>query len=392
MAGDTGDGADAERSAGVRTLAHGSLEDLITPRLDPGKACLIVIRGRSVGQMLELNREGEAVIGRAPDAGLAIDDVAVSRHHARIEGRRGGFALEDLESTNGLFVNGVRTAQHTLRDGDRIQIGTTTILKFCFQDDVEADYQRQLYDSATRDSLTRTYNRKFFVENLEVDFAHARKNGSVLSLLLLDIDHFKSVNDRFGHLAGDDVLRETTAVIQRSLRPEDILARYGGEEFAVLLRFTDPQFALNVAERVRRAIEAQSFAYGGREFGITASVGQTTLIGNNVETPRELLEAADAALYEAKAQGRNRTVARVRSSRSRSGGRVSSEDPDATMRGRRTPITGDPEPEPPPVSRTARTIEVPLIDAEAIAAEPADPRAIDDKPKRKGRGPAKDPK
>jgi hypothetical protein len=160
----------------------------------------------------------------------------------------------------------------------------------------------------------------------------------------------------------------------------------------VLLRFTDPQFALNVAERVRRAIEAQSFAYGGREFGITASVGQTTLIGNNVETPRELLEAADAALYEAKAQGRNRTVARVLSSRSHSGRRVSSEDPDATMRGRRTPITGDLEPEPPPASRTARTIEVPLIDAQAIAAEPADPRSIDDKPKKKGRGPRKDPK
>jgi hypothetical protein len=154
--------------------------------------------------MLELSRKKEAVIGRASDAQLAIDDVAVSRYHARLESRRDGFAIKDLESTNGLFVNGVRTADHGLRDGDRIQIGTTTILKFCFQDEVEADYQRQLYDSATRDSLTQTYNRKFFLENLDVDFAHARKNGSVLSLLLLDLDHFKSVNDRYGHLAGFD--------------------------------------------------------------------------------------------------------------------------------------------------------------------------------------------
>jgi len=360
---------DAESTEGVRTLAHGSLEDLITPRLDPGKACLIVIRGRSVGQMLELSRSAEAVIGRGTDAQLAIDDVAVSRYHARIASRREGFVIEDLESTNGLFVNGVRTTEHTLHDGDRIQIGTTTILKFCFQDDVEADYQRQLYDSATRDALTRTYNRKFFVENLDVDFAHAQKNGSVLSLLLLDLDHFKSVNDRFGHLAGDDILKDTTAVILRSLRPEDILARYGGEEFVVLLRFTDPQQATNVAERVRRAIEAQSFSYAGREFGITASVGLTSLMGNNVETPRELLEAADGALYEAKSQGRNRTVTRVLPARSAPRPRSSAGDPDATLRGRRTEIARRPAaPEPAPVSPTASTVEVPRVDPETLAA------------------------
>jgi diguanylate cyclase (GGDEF)-like protein len=346
-------GDNSDQSKSVETFAHGTLDDLIKPRLEPGTACLIVIRGRSVGLMHELDSDDSIIIGRAADADLSVDDVAVSRHHARIEPGDGGFKVTDLESTNGLFVNGVRASEHGLRDGDRIQIGTTTILKFCFQDEVEASYQRQLYDSATRDSLTRTYNRKFFLENLDVDFAHSHKNGSDLALLLLDLDHFKAINDRFGHLVGDDTLRETAELVQANLRTEDILARFGGEEFAVLLRFTEPQIAFGIAERIRRALEQKLFAHEGREFGLTVSIGLSSLLGRNHDTPRDLLQAADDALYTAKAEGRNRTVSNVPPKKA--GPAPTSADPDATVRGR---PSGVPRPPASKATATARTVEI----------------------------------
>lgn len=362
-------GDNTDQSKAVETFAHGTLEDLIKPRLEPGTACLIVIRGRSVGLMHELSANDSITIGRAADAELSVDDVAVSRHHAKLEAGGSGFKVLDLESTNGLFVNGVRTSEHALRDGDRIQIGTTTILKFCYQDEVEASYQRQLYDSATRDSLTRTYNRKFFLENLDVDFAHSHKNGSDLALLLLDLDHFKSINDRFGHLVGDDTLRETADLIQTNLRPEDILARFGGEEFAILLRFTEPQIAFGIAERIRRALENKTFTHEGREFGLTVSIGLSSLLGRNHDTPRDLLRTADDALYSAKGEGRNRTVSNVPPKKAAPP--PASGDPDATVRGKPAGVA---RPRGAKASATARTVE---IDPKDLPAGEDSPKASD---------------
>ncbi|MGE0454352.1 MAG: diguanylate cyclase [Vicinamibacteria bacterium] len=290
-----------------KTVAHGSLEELITPKLEPGRACLIVIRGRSVGMMVEV-RERPVVVGRSPDVDLTIDDSAVSRRHAQIEIGPEGHVLTDLQSTNGIFVNGLRATRQPLRDGDRIQVGTSTILKFCFQDDVEASFQKSLYDSATRDGLTGAYNRKFFLETFEVDFSYAFKNGTALTLLMVDLDHFKQVNDTHGHLAGDMVLKDVTALVQRTLRTEDVLARYGGEEFAVLLRFTDAPRGFAVAERVRRAVEAQAFVYQDQELHVTASIGIASYEGGSFASPQEMLEAADDFLYRAKQGGRNRSM------------------------------------------------------------------------------------
>lgn len=287
--------------------AHGSLEELITPKLEPGKACLIVIRGRPVGLMLELQKL-PAVVGRGPDVEPPIDDVAVSRRHAQVERGPDGFLVRDLGATNGVFVNGVRTKCQALRDGDRIQVGTSTILKFCFQDELEATLQKTLYDSATHDSLTGLYNRRFFIDALDIDFPHAFNNDAPLSLLLLDLDHFKAVNDSFGHIAGDGVLKESAKLIQRWLRTEDVAARHGGEEFAVLLRSMDGPHAYVIAERIRQAIEDHRFEHEGRIIRSTVSIGLATLEGKSFASWNALIEAADVYLYKAKQQGRNRTV------------------------------------------------------------------------------------
>ena len=225
------------RPAATKTIANATLEELITPKLEPGKACLIVIRGRSVGQILELQKF-PAVVGRAPEVELTIDDVAVSRRHAQLEQTSEGFVIQDLDSTNGLFVNGLRVQRQGLHDGDRIQVGTTTILKFCFQDELEASFQKSLYDSATRDSLTGLYNRRFFLDTLDIDFAYSYRNDTSLTLLQLDLDHFKNVNDSYGHPAGDAVLRETSVLIQRGLRTEDVDSR---PDAADIDRAADPE-------------------------------------------------------------------------------------------------------------------------------------------------------
>jgi two-component system, cell cycle response regulator len=294
-------------SDAARTVAHGRLEDLITPRLEPGTACLVVIRGRSVGLMLELQKL-PAVIGRSPDVELRIDDLAVSRKHAQIERGPDGFLVRDLRSTNGVFVNGLRVETRTLRDGDRIQIGTSVILKFCFQDDLETDLQKKLYDSATRDSLTGLYNRSFFLETLEVDFDHALKAEHVMTLLLLDLDHFKVVNDTYGHRVGDLVLAQFARVIQAALRAEDLAARYGGEEFAVLLRHTDGARAFTIAERLRKTIAGHVFEFEGGSLRLTVSIGLATLEAESHASAAQLIDAADKLLYKAKQQGRNRTA------------------------------------------------------------------------------------
>ena len=298
--------SDSGNPAANKTVANATLEELITPKLEPGKACLIVIRGRSVGQILELEKL-PAVVGRSPDVELPIDDVAVSRRHAQLEKTADGFVIQDLGSTNGVFVNGIRIQRQKLRDGDRLQVGTTTILKFCMQDELEASFQKTLYDSATRDSLTGLYNRRFFLDTLEVDFSYSYRNATPLSLLMLDLDHFKTVNDSHGHVAGDTVLKGTAGLIQRGLRSEDVASRHGGEEFVVLLRYTDGPHGYAIAERIRQSIEENRFEYNGHVIRVTVSIGLGSLEGRSHRNWQGLIEAADGYLYKAKQQGRNRT-------------------------------------------------------------------------------------
>jgi len=187
-------------------------------------------------------------------------------------------------------------------------VGHTSVVKFCFQDEVEESFQKTLYEAATRDPLVGCHNRRYLAETLAAEFATSLRAGIPLSFMMLDLDHFKQVNDDYGHPAGDHALQEVGRLIQEYLRTGDTLARYGGEEFALVLRHCSADGAVVLAERLRTAIQNHTFKYSGRQFRITTSIGIATFVGRNCAEPSELLQAADASLYEAKSRGRNRVV------------------------------------------------------------------------------------
>jgi len=256
--------------------------------------------------------DGVAEIGRSHDATISVADDAVSRRHAKIHSSALGFVVTDLDSTNGLFVNAARVRQHVLRDGDRIQFGTSTVIKFAFQDELEENLQQRLYDGATRDHLVGAHNRQYLVDNLEAAFATANRRRRPLSALMLDIDHFKLVNDTYGHLAGDHVLKGVAGIIQETKRTEDVFARFGGEEFVLLLPESAREGAVLVAERIREGLEEHVFDYEETPIKVTISIGVATYVNHNYPSPKALIGAADAALYEAKREGRNRVVSSQR--------------------------------------------------------------------------------
>jgi diguanylate cyclase (GGDEF)-like protein len=198
-----------------------------------------------------------------------------------------------------------------LQNGDRIQVGPTQMLRFSITDDAEEELQRRLYESSTRDGLTRAFNRKYLNERLPAEIAHARRHKTELALLMLDLDRFKEVNDAYGHLAGDMLLRVVASHLLRLIRLEDVLARYGGEEFVVLVRSTAPKDAAVLAERIRTTVEALTITPpdSSLSLSVTVSVGVSSLSELAAEAgPNELLAMADARLYRAKVGGRNRVV------------------------------------------------------------------------------------
>ena len=164
----------------------------------------------------------------------------------------------------------------------------------------------QLRAQAVVDKLTGIYNRRYLDEQLGVRFAEAQRYSAPFSIGLIDIDHFKKVNDTHGHQVGDQVLAETAALIRRQMRKEDLLARYGGEEFAIMLPHTDRLGAAILAERVREAVEEHSFVVSCTTIAI--SMGLASFPLDSVENDFELLKLTDKRLYEAKNSGRNQTV------------------------------------------------------------------------------------
>jgi diguanylate cyclase (GGDEF)-like protein len=274
------------------------------------RATLTVLSGLNAGQVFALDAV-DHIIGRGTEADVWLEDPAISRLHTRV-GRRpdGRFVLEDLGSTNGTFVAGRKVeARVELQSGDRIQLGPNLMLRFGLTDDAEEELQRRLYESSTRDALTRAFNRKYLNERLVAEIAHARRHKTQLSVLMMDLDRFKDINDAHGHLAGDMVLRVVSAHVARLIRIEDVLARYGGEEFVLLVRSTTRDDAAKLAERVRSTIEKLQIAAlpEGRTLSVTTSIGVASLSELSPESGgTELIAAADARLYRAKVAGRNR--------------------------------------------------------------------------------------
>lgn len=271
------------------------------------KPVLTVITGSATGVQFKVSK-GAAVIGRAPNAELRVEDDGISRTHARIRAETGRAWVEDMGSRNGTFVNGAKiTAPIELRDGDKIQVGRGTVIRFGFQDDLDESFHENLMSSALRDGLTRLFNKRYFLERLDSELKFAMRHNAALSLLMLDLDHFKKVNDTLGHLAGDTVLTTIANVLHKAVRNEDVVARFGGEEFAIILRAIEIDSAQRMAERLRKLVESTPIPLPNREeLRATVSIGVATYPSSPSKTLEELVDAADKALYRAKHAGRNR--------------------------------------------------------------------------------------
>ena len=268
-------------------------------------AYLVVLAGVSAGEMFKLQKD-KTIVGRGPAVGVRLNDEGVSREHCAFVREGDKMIVEDMGSTNGTFCNGIKIDRRELVDGDKIMVGSSTILKFTYHDYLDEVFQRQMYESALRDGLTKVFNKKYFTDYLEKEFAFAARHGGPLALIFLDIDYFKKINDTHGHPAGDFVLAELSQMMTTLLRTEDVLARFGGEEFTILCRGSDLSGARIVAERVRKAVEERKFSFGGKDIPVTVSLGVVAMPDSGVGEHNAFLAAADKALYEAKRSGRNR--------------------------------------------------------------------------------------
>jgi len=295
----------AEEGEATRITSLSALESELRARKQAVAAYLVVLQGSNVGEMHKI--EGpEVVIGRAMNVQVRLNDDGISRRHCRVLSIGGQVIIEDLGSANGTLVNGEMIQHHALKEGDKVRLGANTMLKFTYQDKLDETFQQQMYDAALRDGLTKAYNKKFFTDRLDTEFAYAKRHRAMLSLLMYDVDHFKRVNDTYGHLAGDAVLVHLARITQATIRTEDVLARYGGEEFAVICRGTPLLNAGVLGERLRARVESELFDYQGTRLPVTISVGVAALPEANVGAWLDLVKEADSALYEAKRSGRNR--------------------------------------------------------------------------------------
>src|SRR5665213_3140992 len=231
---------------------------ILKPRMSESRkrqAVLLVMTGPTTGQTIYLDSREVWKIGRSLDSDITFQDDSISRNHCRVVFQQDDqWILEDLNSANGTWVNSDKISSAVLQGNDKIQLGSAVILKFVLQDELEATFQRELYESATKDALTGLHSKRFHSEQLEMEFTHHRRSNRPLSVVLLDIDHFKKVNDTYGHPAGDLVLRQLGTLLLNVLRKGDTAGRYGGEELIFSLRDTPLEGAQIFAERLRKLV------------------------------------------------------------------------------------------------------------------------------------------
>ncbi len=309
---------------------------------------LLLLDGGKVAKQVRLG-DGRCVIGRGEDTDLTLSGKEISRHHAAVLYRDERYVIEDLNSTNGTFVNGKKADCTVLGHGDEITIGDHTIVfddgtsslfnidetevarsggetaiisdKFAKlgrkigSDSLRNEFseiesfvrksRKRLATLAHADKLTGLYNRQYFDEVALDQVEKMRSLHRPLSILFIDIDHFKKINDEHGHVFGDEVLRAVAWLIQKACRKTDIVARYGGEEIVVLLPNTADPDARRIAEEIRTIIESQT--QHKMNIRVTVSIG-VAVFPNDGSDLRALIECADKALYRAKDAGRNRVI------------------------------------------------------------------------------------
>lgn len=270
---------------------------------------LVRMDGSDIGKVIALKPNHAFVVGRLPECDLSLKYEGVSRQHARIVFENGGYVIEDLGSANGTLVRGQRVGRHPLKDGDVLQFGPLVSVRYSITDSQEEQILRHLYEASVRDSLTGAFNREYLAERLKSEVAFALRHRTDASLIMFDLDHFKRVNDGFGHPAGDAVLIEVVRTVNKDLRAEDVLARYGGEEFAISLRGVNLAGTERLAERIR-INNGRTLKVAQHQIPVSISVGCATLAecGPNPSV-ESLVAIADRRLYAAKTGGRNRVVA-----------------------------------------------------------------------------------
>jgi diguanylate cyclase (GGDEF)-like protein len=312
-------------------LRSSALQDVYTPTEPPGssrlqldtpvfglserpepyavrdRAGLVRLDGAMAGEVHSLV-EGTVTVGRDQQSVLQIDDVSVSRQHAEIFHEQGAWWVKDAGSCNGTYLDGGAVELRQLLDDCIVRFGPVASFRFQLMDESHEATLKRLFETSHRDALTGGHNRRYFTDRLSVELAFAIRHDTMLSVVLLDIDRFKHINDTYGHIVGDAVLRHAAQTVRGQLRREDLFARYGGEEFVLLLRDIEVLGAAVVAERVRAKVEATPLHLDDYSISVTLSAGCATLEECDRPTAEGLLSLADSRLYEAKRAGRNRVV------------------------------------------------------------------------------------
>ncbi len=277
-------------------------------------ACLVQYSGAKLGKRYPLT-ETINVVGRSPTVQIIINEASVSRQHARFVLVGDHVVVEDMGSSNGTFLNDVRIdGQAQLKDGDIVRLGTV-LLKFFAHDNVDSVMHDKIYRMATIDAGTQIFNKQYLLDALESEVRFSKTYSRELSIIYYDLDHFKPVNDNYGHNAGDFILKESAAVVKAALRKEDILGRFGGEEFVIILPNTEARTATEMAERIRHKHETHVFVVDYDDQGTKKRVNhrQTISMGvaqlkSSIPSTKDFLEIADKKLYTSKQTGRNRVT------------------------------------------------------------------------------------
>ncbi len=282
------------------------------------EACLVVMNGTDLGKKYPLEQE-ETVIGRSSKVDIQVDEESISRNHAVFVKGPDQVRVRDLKSTNGTFVNDRPVEELSLESGDLVKVGRK-LFKFLSGEGMESAYHDEIYRLTTTDGLTQVHNKRYFLQEMERELSRCLRYSRDLSVVMMDIDHFKPVNDKYGHLAGDHILKQCAQTIQRSIRRDDIFARYGGEEFVLLLPEIDKSRAIVAAEKIRKEIESKVFRFDGLTIAITLSMGVADIQeylnrneadgggGRHEVNPFAFIKIADERLYKAKEGGRNQVV------------------------------------------------------------------------------------
>ena len=264
--------------------------------------------GQRLGSRFRLSPGTTLEIGRSAAVGISLPEVmSISRKHARLRYIGPVVTIEDLGSTNGTYVNGQPIHGRTvLRSGDRFQTAAVHF-KFLHEQDVESAYHLAIYELVAKDGLTEIFNKRKLDEELQREFARAMRHQRPLSLIIFDLDEFKTINDTYGHLCGDFILKQVASLARDLVRPEQVLARAGGDEFVILAPETGAEGAQSLAAKLRDRIASYEHRYGDIKITVSCSFGVAEL-DKTMANPHDLYQAADDALLLSKRSGRNRVA------------------------------------------------------------------------------------